>query len=282
MSTVVSDPLPGGFFPPTIPTSTGDSGWEAGVREGDIVVFDGYGFSSKESQTAARLGARVVTFDDGVGHVSADVIVRLHGADSDRGNEGGEVVLSGPSYAPVLRRFLSARKPRGQSAGTLVITLGGSDASDLGGAIVDLIAADCPFERAILVRGPQALRPELSRRDGIEVVDDPGSVVEVLDLADAALSAAGHTTWELLTLGVPTALVVVSPNQAGLARRCIEDGVVAGAMSPAELHDRLKPLVAALADPAVATKTSARAMEIVDGRGAARILDAVLKVQPSP
>ena len=49
-------------------------------------------------------------------------------------------------------------------------------------------------------------------------VGDPADVPAVFDRADAAISAAGSTTWELLCLGIPTAIIPVAENQRLIAK----------------------------------------------------------------
>jgi spore coat polysaccharide biosynthesis predicted glycosyltransferase SpsG len=253
--------------------------WTDAVVPGDAVLFDGYSFTGADHRAVAARGARVGAVDDfDSGRFDVDVLVNPNAvAASDYQTPAGAVELVGPRYAMVRSGFRSRRRLRTGTASRLVVVLGGSDATGLTPAVLDLLRRERPFETVLLVRGPAA--PPVVSNPGddawLEVVHDPSDVAATFDRADAALVAAGTTTWELLTMGVPIALVQVADNQRHVM--AVADlGCALSVGTAAELPDRLPLVLARLADPDEQRRLSAAAFATVDGLGAARVLDALI------
>jgi spore coat polysaccharide biosynthesis predicted glycosyltransferase SpsG len=155
----------------------------------------------------------------------------------------------------------------------LVVTLGGSDAGGVTDAVLSAVESVGAFEHVVLVVGPAAALP--APRPWLEVVRDPADVAAVFDRADAAVSAAGSTTWELCCLGVPSVLLEVAPNQRLVAMTAARSGAAFVAGSLGDVGDALRQL----AREDVRTRLSARALATVDGQGARRVAKALSGVQ---
>jgi spore coat polysaccharide biosynthesis predicted glycosyltransferase SpsG len=248
-----------------------DGTWLAALGAGDHVVVDGYAFLTNGIVTAARArGAFVVVVDDhDGGDVEADLVVNPNAADRRRYPNAAQA-LCGPAYALVRAEFRAHRRVRAHdAAGTLLVTIGGSDATGITEPVLDAIAGDGAFERVVLVVGPAAPEPKV--RPWLEVVRTPADVAAAFDVADAALSAAGSTTWELLCMGVPCALVEVAPNQRMVAMTAARHG----AAFVAPTVDEVATMVRDLASPKVRATLSERALATVDGLGAGRVVAAI-------
>jgi spore coat polysaccharide biosynthesis predicted glycosyltransferase SpsG len=90
-----------------------------------------------------------------------------------------------------------------------------------------------------------------------------------------AIGAAGSTTWERCALGLPTIIVQIAENQAGIARALRDAGA---ALDPGPLNapEFAQNLQAALAEaPSQMGVMSDRAADICDGDGTARVLAAL-------
>lgn len=252
----------------------------ARMRPGDAVIFDGYRFSAELMQSAREVGCRVAAIDDlGGGCFPVDVLLNQNPLTShDYLVPAGGCVLLGPRYALVRREFVRRRRLR--HAGhphTLLVTMGGSDVAGLTAATIELAASRPAFDRVVLVVGPAArLERSATLPPGVEVLRAPSDVGAVFDTADAAITAAGSTTWELLCMGIPTALVEVADNQAatGVGVHAAEAGIHMG--EAAAYPDAFAATVRRLADPAVRRHLSQRALALVDGDGADRLLAALL------
>jgi spore coat polysaccharide biosynthesis predicted glycosyltransferase SpsG len=251
-------------------TQPDDRRWLDGIGPDNWVMFDGYSFLKSGITGDARArGAHVVVVDDhDGGSVEADIVVNPNAVDP-AGYPGARQALCGPRYALVRSEFMPYRRARTGEAGTLLVTLGGSDASGATEPVLDALDAHRDFARVVLVVGPAA--PATRPRPWLEVVRDPDDVAAAFDLADAALSAAGSTTWELLCLGVPCALVEVAPNQRMVAMTVARAGAAFVASSVAGVATAVRNL----ANPYVQARLSERALATVDGLGAKRVVAAL-------
>jgi spore coat polysaccharide biosynthesis predicted glycosyltransferase SpsG len=245
--------------------------WLDAVGPGDRVVFDGYPFLTSGVTTAAmERGATVIAVDDhDGGDVDTHVVVNPSAVAPERYRRA-RTALCGPQYALVRHEFAAQRDAGAPSGtGTLLVTLGGSDATGATDAVLDALDRDRAFERVVLLVGPAARAPR--PRPWLDVVRDPDDVPATMAAADAAISAAGSTTWELLCLGVPTAVIPVAENQRLIA----ETVRAAGAAIVVDQAADLACAVTRLADPATRARLRANALTTVDGHGARRVVDSV-------
>jgi UDP-2,4-diacetamido-2,4,6-trideoxy-beta-L-altropyranose hydrolase len=233
-------------------------------------VFDGYPFLTSDVPRAARArGAFVAVVDDhDGGDVECDLVVNPNWLDGARYG-GAARALCGPAYALVRSEFGAFRRRRGAEGRTLLVTLGGSDAGGITDAVLAAVEAAGAFQHVVLVVGPAAIAP--APRPGLEVVRDPRDVASVFDRADAAVSAAGSTTWELCCLGVPSVLLEVAPNQRLVAMTATRTGAAFVAGSVGDLGAALGQLTR----PDVRARVSERALATVDGLGARRVAAAL-------
>lgn len=102
---------------------------------------------------------------------------------------------------------------------------------------------------------------------------------------DAAVSAAGSSTWELACLGVPTALVCVTDNQwlgyrEATRGLCLPGGRLAD-LRPggADVPLARATLTRLLTDADLRHSLARRAAAAVDGRGRERVVDALLALE---
>jgi spore coat polysaccharide biosynthesis predicted glycosyltransferase SpsG len=264
-----------GFASMTIPEPH-DAGWLHALGAGDVVVFDGYHFSTADWSAAQALGATVVVIDDtGITDGDVDVIVNPDGLAAEPPRSTVRV-LAGPRYALVRREFVARRHERGAAKEPLVLTFGGSDPYGALTTVLELLGTARPFERTLAVVGPAATIGALP--NDVERVVDPGRLADVFDGAGVVVSAAGTTAWELLCMGVPTGLVQVADNQAMVARRAAEHGAALSLGGVADLPRTLLPALDQLGAESARRRLSVRALDLVDGLGTQRVVDAVLAI----
>ncbi|MBK1784348.1 spore coat protein [Prauserella cavernicola] len=259
---------------PMLPPETSPRGYDA-------LVVDHYELGELRAETNAA-GAALVSFEDGpFGRRCADVVVDCGLVPEPRPDDGSGVVLTGVSYAPLRQVVLEARDKRAAasrpdgSARVLVVLGGGGVWQDV---VVELLRAlratgvACSVEA--LVRGePELPEPGPAQRF---VVSPPGpGLHDKLVDTDLVVSAAGVTLFELCCIGVPAAIVQLVDNQAAGYRAAVDQGLAAGLGTATALNEAGAALGALLAEPAVRQRLAASASEAVDGRGAARVLDAL-------
>lgn len=254
---------------------TGARRWLDIVHPGDVVVYDGYHFGAPDHRAARDRGAVVAAVDDfGWGSFFVDLLVNTNPVDRTTYETLPETrVLLGPEYALIREGFAGRYRERDRSSGTLLVTLGGADVAAVSSRVLDVVAQSAVFERTLVVQGPAA--EDVGARPGLEVVVDPIDVAAIFDSADAAVATAGVTTWELLCLGVPTALIEVAENQRHVIRAATDLGAAIFVGTTAQIEERLGDAIDQLADPAIRRELTWRGRDLIDGRGAERVVGAL-------
>ena len=260
--------------------SADDHGWLEDVNGSDLVLFDGYRFTAHDYVAARRRAGRVGAVDDwGRGEFPVDVVLNPTTTDVEYATLPTTISLLGPRHALIRREFRGRRRGReAASIDCLLLTFGGTDLARLAPRAMELVDG-CPFARVLLLVGPGSPAVDVAP-DTVEVVRAPADVGAVFDQADAVVSAAGSTTWELLYLGVPAALVAVADNQSLVLQGALGGDAALAIGSTADFETAFPAAVADLAEPAIRDRLSTNAMALVDGGGAERLLDALLGVTP--
>lgn len=177
-------------------------------------------------------------------------------------------VCLGPDYL-ALRRGLAGAVSRtaGDRVRALVI-MGGTDSGGFG-PVVARAVRDTVGVSAVGLVGSTAQVP------GVVHVPRAPDLTRLVQGWDLVVTAAGTTVWELAALGVPMGLVGVVENQRDHYESLIEAGAAVGlGFLPAHDDIATKSLAEVIADPAACQRMVSRAHRLVDGRGAARIVDA--------
>ncbi len=264
----------------------------------DAVVFDSYRLPEEVYVAVRGAGLPTMAIVDGdLRGAQADLLL-----DQNIGSERdepvlpeGSVRLAGLSYA-LVRDEVLARRPNGPPAVRDVATprvlavFGGTDAFGAGPTAVRALAASGrPFE-ATAVAPTEQLRAQissvqLSPGQSVRVIDPTDRLAELVRGADLVVSAAGSSTWELLTLGACAALVCVAENQATGYRRLVEAGLVLGLGSLGELRElhaggtgAATGLGELLSDPQRRETLATEAWSSVDGQGRVRVVDELLRM----
>ena len=281
--------------------------WAASMAAAAIVL-DSYALDADDVATL-RAVAPVVAIDDyGTSLRTADVLV--HQGSSDRAERlfagAPGRLLAGPPYLLLRRELREAAEAAiasddadaGQGPARVVVTLGGADVGgyslavaealargDAGGLAIDVIAGPAmPAARTAALRALATTRPQ------VRVHSDVVYMAPLLAGALCAISAAGSTSWELAALGVPSLLVVVADNQRPVAACCAlagcavqihgqADGQLDGQLDGADVVAAAVAFVATMRARPERRAAMARAgRALVDGRGAERVIDAILPV----
>lgn len=253
-------------------------GWPDAVSAGDLVVFDGYAFGPRDERRARDAGATVAAVaDHGRGAHDVEILVDPNPREAHAYDLPAEArVLFGPRYALVRREF---RREADPASRRLLLTFGGSDVAGLGGlvsAAIDGCVRDgsLPFDEVVLLCGPGAATPPAA--DWLQVERSPDAVGDLFAGCAAAISAAGSTIWELLTVGVATALVQVADNQAAVAGGTVAAGAAIDLGEAPPDPEAVRRAVRRLGDPDERGRLRAAGRTLVDGRGADRVLDELL------
>ncbi|MFG2077293.1 PseG/SpsG family protein [Nonomuraea maritima] len=167
-----------------------------------------------------------------------------------------------------------ARPPRdvGRDGGVprVLCFFGGTDSAGVVPAWAEALrATGRPFRGTVV-------SPEPFEGGGsITVIRPTDRLPQLMAGADLVVTAAGSSVWELLHLGVPTALSWVADNQLLGYEELVGRGVAAG-LGPAPDTTAVAALTRLLSDPAARDELGSRARGLVDGHGRERVADALL------
>lgn len=263
----------------------------------DAVVVDSYDLPPAHSQALRASGRTVVAIVDGdLRGQEADVYVDQN-LDAELRTPplpAGAVRLAGLEYAllrRVVRELRPATAPAGRSGRTpeVVAFFGGTDAYRAAPVVGRLLIRTGIAWRATVVAADDSLgRDLLALKPGpgqqLDIIAPTDELPALLARADLVISASGTSTWELLCLGLPAALVWVVENQILGYGRTTARGLAAGlghlpALAEAGTDsgaavDLLRKL---LVSPAARAALATRAWSAVDGQGTARVADALLQ-----
>jgi spore coat polysaccharide biosynthesis predicted glycosyltransferase SpsG len=107
---------------------------------------------------------------------------------------------------------------------------------------------------------------------------DPSDMTRLMMWADLAIAGGGSTCWELCCLGVPSVVITYADNQTGITAGLQDAGAAihlgwAFDVTDSVLEQTLRDVIA---DSNLRAQLSARARSLVDGRGAERVVEAMV------
>ncbi len=154
-------------------------------------------------------------------------------------------------------------------ATSVLVAVGASDGDGIGARIAATIVAARPDLRVRLVVGPWGA-PEVP--DGVEAIVGARGLGAELARAAVVVTAGGLTLLEALQLGRPCVTFAVADNQ-----RPNVEAIGAARAAIASTWDHAAAAACVLVDDAPARAAlSAKAMALIDGRGAHRVADVML------
>ena len=256
-------------------------------KKAEWVVVDGYQFGSAYQSALRERGLKVLLIDDNgaAAPYTADLVLNQNldaRKDLYRERAAHTRLLLGPRYILMRREFSFWRKrsfeiePRVRR---VLVTMGGSDPDNVTQRILKILLTEPDLELTVVVGGsnPHLTRIEQLIEEGncpIRLLKDVSDMPALMVWADLVIAGAGTTGWELCMMGSPAALCVLAPNQERIAGELARLGAAVnlgyvGKIPVSKTGDVLCQL---LKSQTKREKMSARGREIVDGRGAARVV----------
>jgi UDP-2,4-diacetamido-2,4,6-trideoxy-beta-L-altropyranose hydrolase len=260
------------------------------------IIVDHYALDARWETRVHSSGAKLMAIDD-----LAD---RLHAANMLLDQNLGRVpedytalagpsckTLTGPNFALLRPEFSQARQAglvrcRTGPLRRIMVSMGGMDADNVTGSLLDAFSrhdvwGDLHFDIVMGGASPhlQSVRTQVAAAKflcylHVDVSDMPGMMIS----ADLAIGGAGSTSWERCCLGLPTLLLVMSDNQVPGAMALDESGAarLLGDVRQSGWQNRIIQQIGDLSQSGALCDMSAQALQICDGRGAARIAEVVL------
>lgn len=154
-------------------------------------------------------------------------------------------ILYGLAYVPLREEFYP--NIQNHEKKTLLITTGGTDGENIGGRIIEKLAADLVKKQIhclMIVGGLNQYQKELQQLAKeyaqVTLLYDVRNMGDCMRQADFAISAGGSTLYELCACQVPTICYSVAENQVPHAKALAKEGVIAYA---GDIQDGIEPLV---------------------------------------
>jgi len=258
----------------------------------DALVFDHYGLARPDHDALAGGRASLVIDDLANRPLGGDVVLdsgpNRRPVDYTLLTDGDTRLLLGPEFAPVRSRFAAVRASslarRSGPVRRVLVTMGLTDVGGVTSRVVDRLRprlGDVVIDIALGGQAP-SLRPltRMASHDRrLRLHIDATDMATLLHDADFVISAAGSTVWEICTLGLPAAVVVVADNQRAAAGALTERGaaLVLDATDAAFEGALDRAVMRLVTDPAQRAHLSEAAAGICDGQGAGRAAEALLQ-----
>ena len=247
------------------------------------IVIDGDRFGCDFLQSIRDSGARVLLIDDYADRPTfpADIIVNPNfGAEpekyANRGFEGA--TLTGPRYALLRREFQQPFQRQVESRGNrILVTLGGSDPENLTSQIARALVACFDFQTTIVAGGAYKNKPQLIEevRTRAKLVFDSQNMRQLMMEADLAITIAGGTLWELLSLGCAVLSYARTAGGAYLVTCLANQGMIVdmGEIShfdPAKIVPAVRQIAESISSR---QRMASQGQALVDGLGAKRVVE---------
>ena len=206
----------------------------AAQHEAAWIALDGYRFTPGYSEILRSAGFQVMVVDD-MAHLNrypCDLLLNQN-LSADAASYRAKVdtntaLLLGPRYALLRREFrlvAGSRLPAARPARRVLVSFGGGDMENFTLRILSNLAAGTSRGLEVVVlAGAANPHADALRRFAAtapfacEIRVDEENVAAVMASADAAITAAGSTVWELAALRLPALVGAHEENQlAGLA-----------------------------------------------------------------
>jgi UDP-2,4-diacetamido-2,4,6-trideoxy-beta-L-altropyranose hydrolase len=259
------------------------------------LVIDGYHFGPDYHSRINARETRVLVMDDDESpkNVRCDILLNSDPRATSEcyaDMEHKSVVLLGSQYALLRREFLNTNAVRAdvpKIAERVLVTLGGGDAEnvtlDVVEALNEVTGVNLRVTVVVGASNPNkdALQSAAERSvHNATIVSDVRNMPALMNEADLAITAGGGTCYELAFMGVPMFLITTAGNHER-AVKAFASGNAAFAVG--WFHTLSKESLAAwlqtvVSDHALRRRLVTNARNMVDGKGAERVVEAMFRV----
>lgn len=261
-----------------------------------VVCVDGYQFGPAYVGRIRDSGSSIIEFSDGPiwPEYQSDLLLdqNLGGEDQPYETATWTRRLLGVKYACLAPQFVSHAgvvRPTNEHVTNILVSMGGADPKQATTTVLDaVLELDEPVDVTVTVGASnprKAAIVDLARRHpNVSVVVDATNMAELMRVADIAIAAAGSTSWELAAMGLPALLIAVADNQIRIAEQLDKAGAAInlGSVDDFTTASLLEELTGLIEDHQVRALMSRKGQELVDGKGASRVVTAMLDLVGEP
>lgn len=252
------------------------------LKADDWLLIDSYkataGYISGLKQRA-----HVAVIDDlnALERFECDLLINsaMAAAESDYSAKTDARLLLGADYALIRSEFREAGKTMSDGAFVSVM-FGGSDPTQMTGRCAEILSKALPDIGIRLIVGPANVHTDeitslQQKFDLVHVFRSPERVSDVLRGSSLVITAAGGSVGEVAAMGLTALVLVAYDNQKAALEACPYPVIDVREGLPEDLGGRV---VKMLTDKVLCQQIAARAHAVVDGKGPARILEAMTHV----
>lgn len=193
-------------------------------------------------------------------------------------------LLLGPRYALLREEFRKLReqiKPRTGEVKRILVFFGGVDVDNyISQAIEALAAMDSALDVDVVIGEQHPYREQIQNAciaHGYECHVQTTRMAELMAEADLTIGAGGTAMWERCCLGLPAICLCVAENQRKQIADAAEAGLLYAPTSGKNLVNTIRHHTSMLLEnPALLKLISNAEMKVVDGKGTARIISAMV------
>ena len=199
--------------------------------------------------------------------------------------------LLGADYIPLRDEFSGITHDINTEISKVLITTGGTDRLNVAGKLLERIMTDgqhLSMEYHVIVgcfnNNKDMLKSLSEKADGkIILHENVSNMSDYMKECDVAISASGSTLYELCACGTPTVCFEIAPNQEG-AKRWENEGYMLYSGNAAKnldscINSCIEKLMWYEAHYEARCEMSSRMQKLVDGRGAFRLAEHILKME---
>jgi UDP-2,4-diacetamido-2,4,6-trideoxy-beta-L-altropyranose hydrolase len=243
------------------------------TRPFDAVVLDGYVFDV-EMQRRLRAGAPLTVVDDLQLPCDCDLAVNPSPGGETLRPVGAAAFLGGAAYALLRGLFAEVRertRDHDRDPRTVLVSTGATDLGGIGTRVTNELLDRDPTVQIVRVVGPDTAAKHASRQPREHLLVAPPDLAGALAAATVYVGAAGTTAVQAACVGTPAVVTAAVENQAAQAAAL----AAAGCAVTAHASDLAAACLALLDDPGRLAAMATAGRALVDGRGAARVAEAI-------
>lgn len=263
-------------------------------RGTQVLLIDHYGIGAASHRFFRQAGVPLAVIDDEIKNPALDCDLILNQnigvTEEDYADSPARTKLCGVRYAMLREEFLQARRRNVTTKSNdlrLLITLGGSDPDNVTSLALEAARGCAGFREILVVAGPafshlESLEQTASQDARARILRAPADMAALMAEADMAITGGGATCYECACLGLPNIMIQIAENQVGICRgmdaaRCALFARSRELIAASHLAAGLSRLVV---DKAKREDMARRGMALIDGKGARRVAEALMRLTP--
>ena len=253
--------------------------------EGPLII-DTYSVKNNDLLKLCQKDYCVAVFEDGrrLNNYPVDLVIDYSPNAKNLNYQGNSKTrfCLGPKFYPLRKEFVDKRYQRLQKRKVkkITITFGGSDPDRQTERILKILSEHQHNWEITAVIGPGYSRKieNLNCKNSVRILRNVTDMAEVFHNSDLVISSSGSTALELVYLGIPSILIILSQDQEPIAHELekAEAALCLGWFNGIDDQLIWRSINEVASDSNFLNQMNINGPKIVDGKGAERISDAIL------